>query len=48
MVSKDLDNLKVKKITDPLFVRRGIESLENHKEIVIRPADKGGRSGDSQ
>lgn len=42
MVVNDLDTLKVKKVQDPQYIKRGIESLEKRKYIVIRPADKGG------
>lgn len=42
MVMKDLDSLRIKKVQDPLFIKRGIESLEKRKDIVIRPTDKGG------
>ena len=42
MVLKDLDNLKVKRIPDPINIHKGIKELEKNKEIIIRPADKGG------
>lgn len=41
MVSKDVDGLKVKKLTDPQYIKGGMEPLEKRKEIVIRPTDKG-------
>lgn len=42
MVCNDLDQLKIKKVRDSQVIRRGICSLEQRRDIVIRPADKGG------
>lgn len=42
MVITDLDSLKVKKVWDPVYIKKGIQALEEKKEILIRPADKGG------
>lgn len=42
MVIKDLDTLKIRKVNDPSYIKRGIESLIERKDLVIRPADKGG------
>lgn len=42
VVFNDLDKMKIRKVVDPHFIRQGMESLEKRKEIIIRPADKGG------
>lgn len=42
LVSQDLDSLKVKKVSYPIHIKKGIQLLTNRKNIVIRPADKGG------
>ena len=42
MVLKDLDQLKVKKLPNPMAIHKGIKMLEENKEVIIRPADKGG------
>lgn len=42
MVSNDLEKLHVKRISDPLFIKHGIKSLMERKDIVTHPADKGG------
>lgn len=39
---KDLDQLKIKKIKDSIHIKKGIQSLIRRKDLVIRPADKGG------
>lgn len=41
MVIKDLELVKIKKVNDPAY-KRGIECLTKWKDLVIRPADKGG------
>lgn len=42
MVANELDTLKIKKIPDPQYIRKGIKQLEDRKDIIIRAADKGG------
>lgn len=42
MVFNDLDKMRKQKVVDPQNIRKGMESLEKRKEIIIRPADKGG------
>lgn len=42
MVIQDLEQLKYKKISEPNNIQIGIKRLEQNKEIVVRPADKGG------
>lgn len=42
MVLQDLDQLKIKKVHDPIHIRKGIHTLTARKDIVIRPADKAG------
>lgn len=41
MVVNDLEQLKIRKVHDPEYIRRGIQFLEDKKEVVIGPADKG-------
>lgn len=36
MVLSDLDLMKVRKIKDPSFVKKGIASLESKKDVIIR------------
>lgn len=42
MVLEDIDKLKYRKQNNPDWIRKGIESIENKKNVIIRPADKGG------
>lgn len=42
MVISDLENMKVKKVRDPPYIKKGISSLESKKDLVIRSTDKGG------
>ena len=42
LVLKDIEELPVKKGVNPRYIKEGIESLEDKKNVVIRPADKGG------
>lgn len=42
MVLRDLQDLRIKKVYDPGNIRNGIKQLEQRKDIVIRPVDKGG------
>lgn len=42
MVLQDLEKLKIKKMKDPQDIRKGIKEREDNKNVVIRPADKGG------
>ena len=42
LVLQDLDGLKLKKASDPIHLKKGMQSLKKRKDIVIRPADKGG------
>lgn len=48
MVVNDLEQLKIKKGYDLEYIKRGIQSLEEKKEVVIRPADKEGDCFDVQ
>ena len=41
LVLKDIEELPVKGV-NPRYIKEGIESLEDKKNVVIRPADKGG------
>lgn len=42
LVLQDIDQIKIKKAADPIHIRNGIKRLTERKDIVIRPADKGG------
>lgn len=42
MVTQDLNKIQGRKAWDPMEIRKGIKQLEDKKNIVIRPADKGG------
>lgn len=42
MVKQDLNKLQIRKTKDLTHIRNCIKKLEERKEIVIRPADKGG------
>lgn len=42
LVLQDLDTLKLKKVSDPIHINIGIQTLTKRKDIVIWPADKGG------
>lgn len=42
LVLQDLDTLKLKRASDLLHIKKGIQTLTKRKDIVIRPADKGG------
>lgn len=42
LVLQDLDAQKLKKVSDPIHIKRGYKTLTKRKDIVIRPADKGG------
>lgn len=44
MILGNLHRLKVKKLQNPSWIKRGIEKLEKKKDLVIHPAD-GGRRG---
>lgn len=41
LVLQDLELLTPKKISDPIHIKKGIKTLTERKDIVIRPADKG-------
>lgn len=43
LVTTELDQLPTKKVYEHRDLRKGIELLGNRTDIVIRPADKGGR-----
>lgn len=42
MVTSDLHEMKIKKIGDPSYLKKGISTLEKNKDVLIHPADKGG------
>ena len=42
LVLRDLDHLKPKKNVSVKHIQEGIDMLEKRKNIIIRPADKGG------
>lgn len=42
MVTEDLENVRVRKVNYPYWIRKGIESIEQNKYVVISPANKGG------
>lgn len=42
LVTTELEQLPVKKIHEQKDIKKGLRSLEKRKDIVIRPADKGG------
>lgn len=41
MVSEDLEQVKVKKVSEPEYIKQGIEHLEKRIYIIMRPAAKG-------
>lgn len=41
LVLKDIEELTPKKRVNPEYITDGIKSLENKKNLIIRPADKG-------
>lgn len=41
-VLQDLDTLKLKTASNPIHIKKGIQSLKKRNDIVICPADKGG------
>lgn len=42
LVLQDLESLKLKKMSDPIHIKKGTKLLTERNYIVIRPADKGG------
>lgn len=42
LVLKDLEGVVPKKYVNPRYIQEGIEALENRKNVIIRPAHKGG------
>lgn len=42
LVLNDIDKLPSRKGVNPHYIREGIISLEKKKDLIIRPADKGG------
>lgn len=42
LVLQDLDTLKLKNVSDPIHIKKGIQSLRKQNDIVIHPAYKGG------
>lgn len=42
LVLKDLDKVVPKRNINPSHIQEGMEQLQERKNIVIRPADKGG------
>lgn len=42
IVCSDLETMKIKKLRDPYYLKAGIATLEKNKNVIVRPADKGG------
>lgn len=42
LILKDLEALQVKKSLNPKHIKEGVQALEKRKDVVVRPADKGG------
>lgn len=42
LVTTELEQLPIRKVYEQRDLRRGLETLKNRTNIVIRPADKGG------
>lgn len=39
---RDIEELPIKNRVNPGYIRDGLKSLEDKKNIIMRPADKGG------